>query len=169
MDAAGEVKDDAADTSSFSSFKLYETQFFGFTPQTLMLRVYSAFQDCLCDILPVLETVCVRELRKGKSGGEAAILQSKARDCSRKLQVFLEERFKKMWEHMEVLLSDKCFSVPTNVLLPEDKSHSSYPQDIKVSSVALNELKVCYSQWIQSFFVVVFCETRHVYKCIYMN
>lgn len=152
MDAAGEVKDDATDISSLSSFKLYETQFFGFTPQTLMLRVYSAFQDCLCDILPVLETVCVRELRKGESDGEAALLQSKARECSRKLQAFLEERFKKMWEHMEALLSDKCFSVPTNVLLPEDKSHSSYPQDIKVSSVALEPV-MYYSQLIFFDFV----------------
>lgn len=133
MDATAEVKDDAADSSSLSPFKVYETQFFGFTPQTLMLRVYSAFQDCLYDILPVVEKLCVRQLSKGESDGEAALLQSKARECSRKLQLFLEERFKKLWEHMEVLLSDRCFSVPANVLLPEDKPHSSYPQDIKVS------------------------------------
>lgn len=132
MDGTGEVKDEA-DSSSLSAFELYETQFFGFTPQTLMFRVYSAFHDCLYDILPVVEKVCVRQLRKGDSDAEAALLQSKARECSRKLQLFLEERFKKLWDHMQALLSERCFSVPANVLLPEDKSHSSYPQDIKVS------------------------------------
>lgn len=157
MDAAEEVKDDATDICSLSSFKLYETQFFGFTPQTVMLRVYSAFQDCLCDILPVLEKVCVRKLRKGKSDGEAEQLQSKARECSRKLQVFLEERFKKMWGHIEALLSEKCFSVPTNVLLPADKSHSSYPQDIKVSTVALNDVLHAMDPNLLRF-----CGTRHV-------
>lgn len=151
MEATAEVRDGAADFSTLPSFKLYETQFFGFTPQTLMLRVYSAFQDCLCDILPVLETVCVRELRKGESDGEVARLQTRARECSRKLQVFLEERFKKMWTHMEALLSDKCFSVPTNVLLPEDKSHSSYPQDVKVSSLLPSEYKASFV--IQDVFI----------------
>lgn len=131
MDTGGDIKEDAE--SSFSSaLKLYETQFFGFTPQTCMLRVYSAFQDCLYDILPVVEKVCVRQLSKGDSEGEEARLQSGARECSRKLQLFLEERFKQLSERMEALLADRCFSVPPNVLLPEDKSHSSYPQGIQV-------------------------------------
>lgn len=131
MDTGGDIKEDAGSLSS-SALKLYETQFFGFTPQTCMLRVYSAFQDCLYDILPVVEKVCVRQLSKGDSEGEEARLQSRARECSRKLQLFLEERFKQLSERMEALLADRCFSVPPNVLLPEDKSHSSYPQGIQV-------------------------------------
>lgn len=131
MDTSGDIKEDAGSLSS-SALKLYETQFFGFTPQTCMLRVYSAFQDCLYDILPVVEKVCVRQLSKGDSQGEEAQLQSRARECSRKLQLFLEERFKQLSERMEALLADRCFSVPPNVLLPEDKSHSSYPQGIQV-------------------------------------
>lgn len=131
MDTGGDIKEDAGSLSS-SALKLYETQFFGFTPQTCMLRVYSAFQDCLYDILPVVEKVCVRQLSKGDSEGEEARLQSRARECSRKLQLFLEERFKQLSERMEALLADRCFSVPPNVLLPEDKSHRSYPQGIQV-------------------------------------
>lgn len=123
---------DSGDCLSPSTLKLYETQFFGFTPKTCMLRVYSAFQDCLCDILLVVEKVCVRQLSKGESVADEELLQARARECSRKLQQFLEDRFKQLSERMEVLLVSRCFSVPPNVLLPEDKSHNKYPQDIKV-------------------------------------
>lgn len=94
-----------------------------------MLRVYSAFQDCLCDILPVVEKVCVRQLSKGESDGTKEQLRTRARECSRKLQQFLEDRFKQLSGRMEALLVNRCFSVPPNVLLPEDESHNNYPQN----------------------------------------
>lgn len=131
MDVKGGA-DGPGDGLSSSALKLYETQFFGFTPKTCMLRVYSAFQDCLCDILLVVEKVCVRQLRQGESAADEEPLQARARECSRKLQQFLEDRFKQLSERIEVLLLNRCFSVPPNVLLPEDKSHSKYPQDVKV-------------------------------------
>lgn len=117
-----------------STLKLYETQFFGFTPKTCMLRVYSAFQDCLCDILPVVEKVCVRQLGRDGSGVAGQLLQVRARDCSRRLQQFLEDRFKQLSERMEALLVSRCLSVPPNVVLPEDKCHDKYPEDIKVTA-----------------------------------
>ncbi|GAA6220115.1 protein MIS12 homolog [Lates japonicus] len=130
MDVCGEV-DSEADSPCPSTLKLYETQFFGFTPQTYMLRVYSAFQDCLNDILPVVEKVCVRQLSKGETDGAEELLRARARECSRKLQQFLEERFKQLSERMETLLVNDCFTVPPNVLLPEDQSHNIYPQDLQ--------------------------------------
>ncbi|XP_031702686.1 protein MIS12 homolog [Anarrhichthys ocellatus] len=130
VDVRGEL-DEEADNILPSTLKLYETQFFGFTPQTCMLRVYSAFQDCLYDILPVVEKVCVRQLGKGESSEAEELLRSRARECSRKLQQFLEERFKQLSERMEALLAGRCFSVPTNVLLPEDQLHKTYPQHIQ--------------------------------------
>ncbi|XP_070765830.1 protein MIS12 homolog [Enoplosus armatus] len=130
INARGEV-DEEADSLSPATLKMYETQFFGFTPQTCMLRVYSAFQDCLYDILPVVEKVCVRQLSKGGSDGAEELLRSRARGCSRKLQQFLEERFKQLSERMEALLLNRCFSVPPNVMLPEDQTHKKYPQDIQ--------------------------------------
>lgn len=142
MDGGGEVNEDVGSLSA-STLKLYETQFFGFTPQTCMLRVYSAFQDCLYDILPVMEKVCVRQLSKGESDG-AELLHSRARECSRKLQQFLEDRFKQLSERMEALLVNRCFSIPPNVLLPEDKSHNSCPQDIQVGPGALKWAKWIY-------------------------
>ncbi|XP_032374078.1 protein MIS12 homolog [Etheostoma spectabile] len=130
MDTRGEVEEEA-DSILPSTLKLYETQFFGFTPQTCMLRVYSAFQDCLYDILPVVEEVCVRQLSKGEADGAEELLRSRARECSRKLQQCLEERFKQQSERMTSLLVNRCFSVPPNVLLPEDQSHKKYPQDVQ--------------------------------------
>ncbi|XP_040892844.1 protein MIS12 homolog [Toxotes jaculatrix] len=130
MDVSGEV-DAEADSLSPSTLKLYEAQFFGFTPQTCMLRIYSAFQDCLYDILPVVEKVCVRQLSKGQSDGAEELLRTRARECSRKLQQYLEDRFRQLSERMEALLVNRCFSVPPNVLLPDDQSHNSYPQDLQ--------------------------------------
>ncbi|KAF7212624.1 protein MIS12 homolog [Nothobranchius furzeri] len=116
---------------SSSSLKLYEAQFFGFTPQTCMLRIYSAFHDSLNDIVPVVEEVCVRKLRKGQSAKGEEQLRSQARECSRRLQQFMEKRFKQLSERMEALLVSRCFTVPPNVLLPEDQCHKKYPQDIQ--------------------------------------
>ncbi|XP_010730643.3 protein MIS12 homolog [Larimichthys crocea] len=129
VDARIEEVEEETDSLPPSALKLYEAQFFGFTSQTCMLRVYSAFQDCLYDILPVVEKVCVRQLSKGESDGAEELLRSRARECSRKLQQFLEDRFKQLSERMEALLVHRCFSIPPNVLLPEDESHSRYPQD----------------------------------------
>ncbi|XP_042344938.1 protein MIS12 homolog [Plectropomus leopardus] len=129
-DVRGEVDEEAYGLPS-STLKLYEAQFFGFTPQTCMLRVYSAFRDCLYDILPVVEKVCVRQLSRGKPDGAEELLRSRARECSRNLQQSLEKRFKQLSERMEALLINRCFSVPPNVLLPEDQSHKNYPQNIQ--------------------------------------
>ncbi|XP_069029902.1 protein MIS12 homolog [Embiotoca jacksoni] len=158
MDVGEEVSGEA-NHLPLSSLKLYETQFFGFTPQTCMLRVYGAFQGCLYDILPVVEKVCVRQLSKGASVEAEEQLRSRARECSRRLQHFLEERFKQLWERMEALLVSRCFTVPPNVLLPEDQPHKRSPQDLQEvrrleSSLAdlhrTYEAEVCAKQALQA-------------------
>lgn len=113
-----------------SALKLYETQFFGFTPKTCMLRVSSAFQDCLCDLLPVVEEVCVRQM--GRSGTPPEAIRDQARVCSRRLRRHLEDRFGQLSERMEALLLGRCFSVPPNVLLPHDEPHRKHPQGLAV-------------------------------------
>ncbi|XP_067448046.1 protein MIS12 homolog [Thunnus thynnus] len=128
MDGRGDM-DGEAESLSPSTLKLYETQFFGFSPQTCMLRVYSAFQDCLRDMLLVVEKVCVRQLSKGESDGAEELLRCRSRECSRELQQVLLDRFKQLSERMEALLVNRCFSVPPNVLLPEDQIHRDHPQD----------------------------------------
>lgn len=115
-----------------ATLKLYETQFFGFTPETCMLRVYGAFMDTLCEMLHMVEKVCVRQLSKGKSDEAEEQLRSRSRECSRRLQLYLEQKFETLSRRMEEMLVRGCFTVPPNVLLPEDKSHSSYPQEPEV-------------------------------------
>ncbi|XP_007245327.2 protein MIS12 homolog isoform X1 [Astyanax mexicanus] len=119
---------DSSDVGTFSSetLKLYEAQYFGFTPQTCMMRVNSAFQDCLYEMLAVVESVFVRKLSQGKDPPEE--LQLKTRECTQKLLRFLQERFKKLSSRMEALLVNSVLCVPENLLLPEDESHRKYPQ-----------------------------------------
>ncbi|KAF7669403.1 hypothetical protein LDENG_00193100 [Lucifuga dentata] len=146
MDVCGEPCTEA-DTLPSSTLKLYETQFFGFTPQTCMLRVYSAFQDCLRDMLLVVEKVCVRQLKASESDEDDERLRSRARECSHKLQQFLDGRFKQLSERIEALLVNRCFSVPTNVLLPEDQPHRSHPQgvqEVMTLEFSLTELQRAY-------------------------
>ncbi|XP_027871388.1 protein MIS12 homolog [Xiphophorus couchianus] len=128
-----DMKTDEEESDRFSSpaLKLYETQFFSFTPQTCMVRIHSSFHESLCDTLALVEKVCVREL--GKSGTDVSeeLLRTRARECTRQLQQFLEKRFKQLSERMEALLMSRCFTIPPNVLLPEDQPHEKYPQDVQ--------------------------------------
>uniref|UniRef100_A0A673ZKI8 Protein MIS12 homolog n=1 Tax=Salmo trutta TaxID=8032 RepID=A0A673ZKI8_SALTR len=78
-----------------SSLKLYEAQFFGFTPQTAPFRTQ---------------------------------LRSRARECSQKLQIFLQERFKRLSCRMDTVLVNNVLSVPPNMLLPDDQPHKKYFQ-----------------------------------------
>lgn len=159
-----------------SPLKLYETQFFGFTPKTCMLRVYSAFQDCLCDILLVVEKVCVRQLSRGGSAADEERLRARARECSRQLQQFLEGRFKQLSERMEALLLSRCFSVPPNVLLPEDKSHHKYPQDVKVTERKPSEMCLLWYLFMNvgktQLTQLLFCKAPHGFrtvKCVLLS
>lgn len=117
------------EATSSSSLELYEAQFFGFTPQTCMVRVYSAFQDCLNELLLVVEAVFVRKLSGTEPKEEQ--LHLRARECTQKLQIFLQERFKRLSGRMETVLVNNVLSVPPNVLLPEDQPHKKYPQRLE--------------------------------------
>lgn len=111
---------------SADSLKLYEAQFFGFTPQTCMIRVNSAFLDCLYEMLLVVESVFVRKVSQGREPPEELRLET--RECTQKLHGFLQERFGKLSGRMESLLVPSVLSVPGNVLLPEDEPHRRHPQ-----------------------------------------
>ncbi|KAJ8394742.1 hypothetical protein AAFF_G00043420 [Aldrovandia affinis] len=110
------------------TLKLYEAQFFGFTPQTCMLRVYSAFQDSLYDILVTVEAVFVKKL--GGANPPPEVCQQ-ARKCTEKLLQYLQERIQRLSSRMETLLVNNVLSVPQNVLLPEDQPHKKYPQGMQ--------------------------------------
>uniref|UniRef100_A0A673ZIS6 Uncharacterized protein n=1 Tax=Salmo trutta TaxID=8032 RepID=A0A673ZIS6_SALTR len=72
-----------------------------------------AFQDCLNELRLVVEAVFVRKL----SGTE---------ECSQKLQIFLQERFKRLSCRMDTVLVNNVLSVPPNMLLPDDQPHKKF-------------------------------------------
>ncbi|NWS41638.1 MIS12 protein, partial [Probosciger aterrimus] len=102
----------------------YEAQFFGFTPQTCMLRVYAAFQDYLFDMMLVVETVILKKL-EGLS--ECGISPLHIRKSTEKFLLFLQENFDELFGKMEEMLLQLVLNIPKNVLLPEDKVHKDYP------------------------------------------
>ncbi|NWU17803.1 MIS12 protein, partial [Cephalopterus ornatus] len=102
----------------------YEAQFFGFTPQTCMLRVYTAFQDYLFEMMLVVEGVILKKL---DSTPNCQISPSQIRKCTEKFLLFMKEHFDKLFGRMEEVLLQLVLNIPRNVLLPEDKVHEQYP------------------------------------------
>ncbi|XP_068021534.1 protein MIS12 homolog [Melanerpes formicivorus] len=102
----------------------YEAQFFGFSPQTCVLRVYVAFQDYLFDMMLVVESVILRKL-EAAPGARLSPLQ--VRQCTEKFFVFMKEHLDKLFASLEKVLLQLVLSIPPNVLLPEDKVHEQYP------------------------------------------
>ncbi|NWS20590.1 MIS12 protein, partial [Pachyramphus minor] len=102
----------------------YEAQFFGFTPQTCMLRVYIAFQDYLFEMMLVVEGVILKKLDAMPG---CQISPSQIRKCTEKFLLFLKDHFDKLFSRMEEVLLQLVLNIPRNVLLPEDKVHEQYP------------------------------------------
>ncbi|XP_069729963.1 protein MIS12 homolog [Phaenicophaeus curvirostris] len=101
----------------------YEAQFFGFTPQTCMLRIYIAFQDYLFEVMLVVESVILKKL-DGVPG--CKISPSQIRKSTEKFLLFMKDHFDKLFSKMEEMLLQLVLNIPENVLLPEDKVHEQY-------------------------------------------
>lgn len=106
----------------------YEAQFFGFTPQTCMLRIYIAFQDYLFEVMQAVEQVILKKL-EGIPNCEISPVQ--VRKCTEKFLRFMKGRFDKLFVKMEQLFLQWILRIPPNILLPEDKSQemNSYSEE----------------------------------------
>ncbi|XP_032563375.1 protein MIS12 homolog [Chiroxiphia lanceolata] len=102
----------------------YEAQFFGFTPQTCMLRLYIAFQDYLFEMMLVVEGVILKKLDAIPG---CQISPSQIRKCTEKFLLFMKDHFDKLFGRMEEVLLQLVLNIPRNVLLPEDRVHEQYP------------------------------------------
>ncbi|KAK2509483.1 hypothetical protein MC885_018693 [Smutsia gigantea] len=102
----------------------YEAQFFGFTPQTCMLRIYIAFQDYLFEVMQAVEQVILKKL-DGIPGCEISPVQ--IRKCTEKFLCFMKGRFDNLFGKMEQLFLELILRIPPNILLPEDKSQDTHP------------------------------------------
>ncbi|NWV17827.1 MIS12 protein, partial [Origma solitaria] len=122
----------------------YETQFFGFTPQTCMLRVYIAFQDYLFEMMLVVEGVMLKKL-DGIPG--CRISPSQIRKCTEKFLLFMKEHFDKLFAKMEEVLLQLVLHIPENVLLPEDKVQEQYPYSKQEFQALQDELQQLQQQY----------------------
>lgn len=102
----------------------YETQFFGFTPQTCMLRIYIAFQDYLFEVMQAVEQVILKKL-DGIPNSEISPVQ--IRKCTEKFLSFMKGRFDNLFVKMEQLFLQWILRIPPNILLPEDKAQEMHP------------------------------------------
>ncbi|XP_015361372.1 protein MIS12 homolog [Marmota marmota marmota] len=102
----------------------YEAQFFGFTPETCMLRIYTAFQDYLFEVMQAVEQVIMKKL---EGIPDCDISPVQIRKCTEKFLCFMKGRFDKLFGKMEQLFLQLILRIPPNILLPEDKCQETHP------------------------------------------
>ncbi|CAD7689567.1 unnamed protein product [Nyctereutes procyonoides] len=102
----------------------YEAQFFGFTPQTCMLRIYIAFQDYLFEVMQAVEQVILKKL--GDLPG-CEINPVQVRKCTERFLGFMKRCFDNLFGKMEQLFLQLILHIPPNILLPEDKPQELHP------------------------------------------
>ncbi|KGL93343.1 Protein MIS12 [Charadrius vociferus] len=122
----------------------YEAQFFGFTPQTCMLRVYIAFQDYLFEVMLVVESVILKKL-DGFPGCKIRPFQ--IRKSTEKFLLFMKEHFDKLFSKMEEVLLQLVLNIPKNVVLPEDKVHEQYPYTKEQFQALQDEIRQLQQQY----------------------
>ncbi|KAM9209886.1 protein MIS12 homolog [Dugong dugon] len=101
----------------------YEAQFFGFTPQTCMLRIYIAFQDYLFEVMQAVEQVILKKL---DNISDCDISPVQIRKCTENFLSFMKGRFDNLFGKMEQLFLQLILRIPPNILLPEDKSQETH-------------------------------------------
>ncbi|KAM5273333.1 protein MIS12 homolog [Ctenodactylus gundi] len=102
----------------------YEAQFFGFTPQTCMLRIYIAFQDYLFEVMQAVEQVILKKL-EGLPDSDISPVQ--IRKCTENFLCFMKGCFDNLFSKMEQLFLHFILRIPPNILLPEDKCQEMHP------------------------------------------
>lgn len=116
----------------------YEAQFFGFTPQTCLFRIYIAFQDYLFEVMQAVEQVILKKL-EGIPGCDITPVQ--IRKCTEKFLCFMKGRFDSLFVKMEQLFLQLILRIPPNILLPEDKCQEMSPYSEKEFQLLQKEIK----------------------------
>lgn len=122
----------------------YEAQFFGFTPETCMLRIYIAFQDYLFEVMQAVEQVIMKKL---EGIPDCDISPVQIRKCTEKFLCFMKGRFDKLFGKMEQLFLQLILRIPPNILLPEDKCQETHPyseEEFRLLQKEIEELQEKY-------------------------
>lgn len=122
----------------------YETQYFGFTPQTCILRLYISFQDYISDMLLVVEGVILKKLEKFP---DSKINRFEIRESTEKYLSILNEHFNYLFQKMENCLLKLVLHIPRNILLHEDEVHVKYSYDRGQYDGLQNEVQILNRQY----------------------
>ncbi|KAM8976656.1 protein MIS12 homolog [Pelodytes ibericus] len=122
----------------------YETQFFEFTPQTCILRLYITFQDYLFEMLLVVERVILKKLQ---SIPTHRISLFQIRESTEKYLYFINERLNHLFHKMEKCLLKLVLRVPRNIVLPEDRVHVDYPYSAEKFQLLQSETDTLQKQY----------------------
>ncbi|XP_053310930.1 protein MIS12 homolog [Spea bombifrons] len=122
----------------------YEAQFFEFTPQTCILRLYITFQDYLFEMLLVVERVIMKKL---ESIPGHRISKFQIRESTEKYLHYVNERFNHLFQKMEKCLLKLVLRIPRNIVLPEDKVQVQYSYSAEKFQLLQSETETLQKQY----------------------
>ncbi|OBS78530.1 hypothetical protein A6R68_19086 [Neotoma lepida] len=116
----------------------YEAQFFGFTPQTCLLRIYIAFQDHLFEVMQAVEQVILKKL-EGIPDSEISPVQ--IHKCQ-ETHPFSEEKFQLLKKEIEELQEKYKVELCTEqALLAELEEQKTVKAKLKETLTFFDELE----------------------------
>lgn len=98
----------------------YECQYLGFTPKSLINGVYNAVITNLREGLTHMEAYI-------NEGYGTTITPEKTKQAMETIQSVLVEKLDKKFDHVESYLLKNVFTIPEDVVLPEDRVQMTHP------------------------------------------
>ncbi|XP_058951376.1 protein MIS12 homolog [Pocillopora verrucosa] len=114
----------------------YETQFFGFTPESFVDGVYNAVNDYVGDCIQELENVIKSEPSVSCDVSEETL----HRESEKMIKGFYKS-IDAAFDRFEVYVKNNIFKIPANILLPEDKVHHKHQCTVEDEKQIDEELK----------------------------
>jgi len=99
----------------------YETQFFGFTPDSFVNGVYNAVNDYVIDCFQELE-----DLIKSEPSLSGSATQEQLHAGIDKMTKNFYKSIDESFDRFEIYVKKNILTIPPHVLLPEDKVHSDH-------------------------------------------
>lgn len=107
---------------SDGNLMMYETQHFGFTPQSCLDGMYNAVQEYIYSVLKAVEDCVLENVARGGSQSSSV---EKVRQGTQLLIDHMKSQLDMTFELIEMYMAERVFAVPPGVLLPEDQLHAT--------------------------------------------
>jgi len=115
----------------------YETQYFGFSPESFCDGIYNALMSYTSDTLLKIQTNLKKEFAN-------KIPEDKIERGTKKIMERFEKNVKKSFEKVEVYVLKSILKIPDDIILPEDSTHEKHPdakQELQQVDADILELK----------------------------